>query len=211
MKYLLILAMMLIAAFLESADQRIKDDVRRLVEKNPWQLSEQEYLLVIDKLLSRRPCNMLVFGVGNDSRLWMDHNREGRTAFLEDNEHWLKAVRKKIPDIEAYLVHYHTKRKDWQHWLKAERVKGLMLELPPELLLIKWDIIFVDGPEGWSDDKPGRMRSIYTAAKLAHRSTDCDVFVHDCDRAVESFYSHRFLLDENIVCSIDRLRHYYLP
>lgn len=65
--------------------------------------------------------------------------------------------------------------------------------------------------EGWSDAKPGRMKSIYTAAKLAHSSKDCSVFVHDCDRQVEAIYSDTFLHQKNLISMQDRLRYYYFP
>jgi glucuronoxylan 4-O-methyltransferase len=89
--------------------------------------------------------------------------------------------------------------------------KELLLNLPIEIMEMKWDIIFVDGPEGWSDEKPGRMKSIFTAAQLAHQSKDCYVFVHDCDRPVEAIYSRVFLCDENLISIQERLRKYYIP
>ena len=84
------------------------------------------------------------------------------------------------------------------------------MKLPKEIAQNKWDIIFVDAPEGWSDEKPGRMKSIYTAAKLASLSKDCIVFVHDCDRKVEDVYSNRFLKEENLILTQDRLRYYHI-
>ena len=153
---------------------------------------------------------MLVFGLGKDSKLWMDNNSLGKTVFLEDDKTWFDRICAEIPGINAYLVNYNSQRKDWQNWLKGN-TQDLLLDLPSEILETKWDIIFVDAPAGWSDETPGRMKSIYTAAHLAHKSKGCHVFVHDCNRKVEAVYCSKFLLDENLVSSPYKLRHYFIP
>lgn len=196
---------------LEALPQEIKEEIRRLVTSNPYQLSEAEYALIAETLIDKAPCNMLVFGVGRDSGLWVKLNNQGATVFLEDNPGWLQRVSLEIPEINGYLVTYNTRRTQWLELLNRNRESELLLKLPKEIAQNKWDIIFVDAPEGWSDEKPGRMKSIYTAAKLANLSKDCTVFVHDCDRKVESVYSDRFLHAENLILTQDRLRFYYIP
>jgi uncharacterized protein (TIGR01627 family) len=73
-----------------------------------------------------------------------------------------------------------------------------------------WDVIFVDAPPGGSRRRSGRMKSIYTAAVLARRSTDVDVLVHDCHREVEQAYSERFLGPERLRSQVMTLRHFHL-
>jgi glucuronoxylan 4-O-methyltransferase len=86
------------------------------------------------------------------------------------------------------------------------------MELPDEVGSREWDIILVDGPRGWRDDQPGRMKSIFAASRLIGRPGD--VFVHDCERAVENVYSNKFLGHENLKRQLDGssglLRHYRL-
>ena len=49
-------------------------------------MSEQEYRVIADAVVRRSPCNVLVFGTGYDSELWMKCNARGQTVFLEDSE-----------------------------------------------------------------------------------------------------------------------------
>ncbi len=185
------------------------ETIADLVANNPHQLSIREYSLIAENLLQRGPCNMLIFGVGRDSALWMNLNEGGTTIFLEDNLEWLKYAQDQLPDIQAYLVEYHSKRSQWKMYLEARNYKKLYMNLPEVVMNTKWDIIFVDGPAGNTDSKPGRMKSIYMASLLAHQGNQTtDVFVHDCDRQVEAVYCTTFLGDENLQMTIDRLRFY---
>ena len=191
---------------------KYQEQITKLVESNPHQLSEQEYLYITETISSKIPGNFLIFSVGKDSGLWMDINAEGKTVFLEDNPEWLQWAKSMYQDMEAYLVEYDTQRKQWQDLLNRQREgeNCLSMELPENLLATEWDFIFVDAPAGYLDETPGRMKSIYTAAKLAFtsRTNHTDVFVHDCDREVENMYTNYFLRQENLVSQLDRLRHY---
>ncbi len=213
-KYILALASytsLLCSYSLEALPREIKEEISCLVKNNPYQLSEAEYGLIAERLIDKTPCNMLVFGIGRDSNLWIKINDQGITVFLEDNPIWFDRISREIPHINAYFVTYNTQRNQWLELLNRNIEAELLLELPKEITENKWDIIFVDAPEGWSDEKPGRMKSIFTAAKLAHSSRDCAVFVHDCDRQVEAIYSKKFLHPENLISTQDRLCYYYIP
>lgn len=185
--------------------------ILKLVDGNPHQLSVKEYSLIAETLIRKQPCNLLIFGVGNDSALWMELNKGGYTLFLEDNMYWLQHIQEKLPSIQVYPVHYSTKRSEWKKLLKDSDPNSLHMHLPQQILDTQWDIIFVDAPEGYNDTKPGRMNSIYMAALLAHRKdSSTDVFIHDCDREVEAAYSTYFLHNENLQTTVDRLRHYVI-
>lgn len=187
---------------------KVQTRIEQLIRDNPHQLSYSEYARVAETVLEKTPCNFLVFGVGKDSSLWIDLNKEGSTYFLEDNPYWLNLIKGQIPNLNAYPVVYNTKRKEWKHLLKKTEV--LQLKLPIELNAIKWDIIFVDAPAGWDDECPGRMKSIATAAFFAHTQKDVHVLVHDCDRKVEAIYSSEYLKDNYLVKTIGKLRHYHI-
>ena len=189
---------------------KYQQGIAELVDRNPYQLSVNEYLLIAETLHKKAPCNMLVFGVGKDSSLWMELNRGGNTVFLEDQESWLESAREQLPGIDAYQVSYRTTRTQWRKLLKNPQ--ALWMELPKSIFERKWDIIFVDAPHGHIKTSPGRMQSIYMAALLAHRDNSrCEVFIHDCDRNVEAAYSDRFFHDEHLKTAVDRLRHYAVP
>jgi glucuronoxylan 4-O-methyltransferase len=196
------------AMHLEALPPKLKKRIENLVSKNPWQLSVNEYTAVAETILEKAPCNVLVFGVGRDSTLWMDCNRGGKTVFLEDNAFWLNEMQSSIPNLIAYQVEYNTKRSDWPTLLN--KPDQLYMDLPADVLQTKWDVIFVDGPMGFADDKPGRMKSIYMASLMAKQQPPTDVFVHDCNRVVEYTYCDKFLKNKNLVDEIRKLRHYYI-
>lgn len=174
------------------------------------QLTYAEYALITEKIVTKAPCNVLVFGVGNDSSLWIEANKGGKTVFLEDNAQWLSTIKKRLPKLQGHLVAYNTKRIDWFKLLKCPQFKCLELSLPREIHQTRWDIIFIDGPYGGTDASPGRMKSIYTSSKLAFKNKNVDVFVHDCNRTVEDIYCKTFLLPKNLKKSIRLLRHYHI-
>ena len=169
---------------LQALPLEIEKSINYLVKNNPHQLSKTEYGLIAEILISKTPCNMLVFGVGRDSDLWIKLNNRGTTVFLEDNPMWLNLITQNIPEINAHLVTYNTQRNQWIDLLNRNIEAELLLNLPKEIMETRWDIIFVDAPAGWADQTPGRMKSISTAAKLAFLSKNCNVFVHDCDVSV---------------------------
>lgn len=187
-----------------------RNQIIQLIENNPEQLSFEEYSYITETISQRNPGNFLIFGVGKDSGLWIDINATGTTVFLEDNQDWLKWARETYPGIEAYLVEYDIQRKQWRDLLSDYNQGNdyLLMELPERIIQTTWDFIFVDAPPGYSDELPGRMKSIYMAAKLAFQNRNTDVFVHDCDREVENIYTDYFLHKENLVTQFHRLKHY---
>ena len=52
----------------------IRDDIQRLVEANPNQMSFDEYVYIYNLIESKADCNLLVFGLGKDSDMWMKCN-----------------------------------------------------------------------------------------------------------------------------------------
>ena len=175
--------------------------IKKLREKYDIQLRVLELTEII-RTIEKKPVNFLVFGLGNDTKIWSTINK-GKTVFLEDLDEWYEKIIKKNPKIIVYKVKYYTKREDWKKLLKNP--EKLMMKLPKEVLDTKWDVILVDAPRGWKDGQPGRMQSIYTTSKLMKNG---HVFVHDCDREVEAYYSNKFLKKKNFVKEVKGLRHY---
>jgi len=173
---------------------------------NLIQLSISEISLIAATLQKRGPCHTLIFGLGNDSLFWHLLNQDGHTVFLENNLIWYEKVISKHPQVQAHVVQYNTYRSQWQTLLANPAT--LNLALPVEVTAKRWDVILVDAPNGWRDNQPGRMKSIYMASKLIRPGGD--VFVHDCNRKVEQVYASTFLGDIHLTASIGRLRHFHM-
>lgn len=180
-------------------------DLDDYYNNNHCLLSRHEYLYLAKLIKNNAPCNLLVFGVGHDSDLWVKLNNNGKTIFLEHDDTWIDIISKKINRSLILNVKYTTRRRQWR-WLLFASIFGLTkklrLTLPEKIDLTDWDIIFVDAPQGDSPISPGRMQSIYTASKLSYSH----ILVHDCDRVVEKKACDIFI--GNIFHEIGRLRHY---
>ncbi|WP_045224044.1 hypothetical protein [Methyloterricola oryzae] len=179
--------------------------MRRL---NQIQLTASQLGAIVEVLRNKGPCKLLVFGLGNDSKFWHAVNKGGETVFLENHPGWLEKVVGAAPYIQAYLVNYDTRLRDWRELMAVP--DRLALELPEAVLKQQWDVVLVDGPRGWNDQMPGRMKSIFEASRLV--APDGDIFVHDCEREVEDAYCNHFLGPENLElelpAEIGTLRHY---
>lgn len=188
-------------------DAEIEAVIEEIVALDPHQLSAAEYRYVASLVGGGRGSKMLVFGTGNDSRLWLLANRRGRTVFLESSLWWTKQAQRRSPEAEIWHVGYDTRRDQWRSLLEGDPSR-LALELPPTVASESWDVLFVDGPAGYDDRCPGRMKSIYTAALLARSGGAAEVVVHDCDRELERAYCDRFFHPSELVRSFERTRHY---
>lgn len=185
-------------------------------------------------LRARGPCNLLVFGLGAESPLWLALNHGGRTVYLDENEFYVKYLEPRHPGLEAYDVSYTTKVRDFRDLLEAARgsraaecrpVQNLLFsecrlainDLPNELYDVPWDVVLIDGPSGWNPNSPGRMASVFTTAVLARSGATAakgptDVLVHDFNFEVEQVLSKEFLCDENRVAGsgTPSLAHYVI-
>jgi uncharacterized protein (TIGR01627 family) len=83
-----------------------------------------------------------------------------------------------------------------------------MRDLPKSVVDQRWDIVFVDSPQGGHGQRPGRMQSLYTASVLARKSAPAQFLAHDCDRTVEAKFCDRYLSKSEFVAQVRTLRHY---
>jgi hypothetical protein len=178
--------------------------IRNLMMQYPGIILEAtEILLIARGIREFQQCNLLIFGMGNDTPLWLEINANGRTAFLENSREWFQKIMELCPDAESYLVTYNTKITEWEVLLDEHSL--LAVDLPPQITGTKWDVIVVDGPSGdyqtykkqYGVEPPGRMSSIYMSSYLI--KPNGYVFVHDCHRIIERVYSDRYLFDKNLV------------
>lgn len=152
-------------------------------------LEVEELRAITKEILAKPGPSLLVFGCGNDSVFWEKVNRGGTVAFLEDDPHWAAETQKKLGTATVHVVHYGTRRPQWRALLNDP--SRLAMELPREIEARRWDVILVDGPAGFDDERPGRMKSIYAASHLV--APGGRVFVHDCERQVEDEFASRYL------------------
>lgn len=153
--------------------------VNSLTDKCKSQQHVNQYKYTVDLILRKAPCNVLVFGCGNDSVFYVDANAGGRTVFIEDMAEYVG------DKTEVYNYTYTTIRRDYRELFNKEQ--SLMMDLPGDIKNTFWDIVLVDGPRGYQDDHPGRMQSIFTAAKIGE-----NLLVHDCNRPVEDLYAKKY-------------------
>lgn len=183
--------------------------IKELVARNPLQMSYEEYSYIADCILRRAPCNVLVFGVGNDSAMWREINNAGVTTFLENDDEWSTKIIGSVPGIDIVRCAYTTKLLEADSLLQKHKngEQVLSLELPERVRSITWDVIIVDAPFGGTLDAPGRMQSIFEAHQLAQHGGTVDIFIHDINRPVEKMYADYFFGVKTIQAQFNRLRH----
>ena len=141
-----------------------------------------------------------MFGVGGNSELWLKCNKGGNTIFIEHERKWIKAVKKRLPDINIFKVKYNTIKAKWK--MLIDNPRKLNMKLSKKITDIVWDIIFIDAPQGYNSKKPGRMKSIFSASQLKYKH----ILIHDSDREIEREYGNKYC--SKLIFNVDRLNHY---
>jgi len=159
--------------------------LREMKSKNLGLMSEEQYMNIGYVMNILSPCNILVFGLGEDSYLWNDINKEGKTVFLEDDIEWSNKFNNS--NLEIHNITYTTFVGDHEN-INFDDKKLNELKLPDSVEKEGWDIIIVDaplghGPPGRPYKGPGRMQSIYKAYKLLKPGGIC--IIDDMKRFVE--------------------------
>jgi len=141
-----------------------------------------------------RTSNMLVFGLGFDSNLWLKINN-GRVVFLENLQKWVDKQQAQV-QIASRVVNYSSILwlADWMQCRPASLDAGFLGQVR-DLMDVCWDVILVDSPEAWGGGRPGRMQSMYAAHWLATDGTV--IFADDVDRRIEIQYALNWLVEGN--------------
>jgi hypothetical protein len=153
-------------------------------------LSHYQAKIIASAIRARGPgCRLLVFGLGNDTGLWLKLNELGTTLFMETDPGWVETARAAHPGLPfcmmpTFGITVATSGGLTRHILEA-------LEMPEMLRGSTWDVILVDAPPGFLDETPGRAVSIYWAAQLAAASAD--IFVDDYNRALERHFADLYI------------------
>jgi len=148
------------------------------------QLSPAEISFVLRRLRHAR--SFLVFGVGRDTPLWATLGPPS-TYFIEHNPRWMRSYARFASRFHA--VTYSTEVDRYRELL--DDTAALEMSLPAAVRDGDWDVVLVDAPPGFQSGTPGRMQSIYEAARLVRPGGD--VLVHDMDREPEQVFAARYL------------------
>lgn len=188
-------------------DTKITTYIASLVERNPGQMSIDEYGEIAEAIQVAGDINLLVFGCGRDTPLWLRCNPRGRNVFLEHSPRWMaRAIAMVKEEKEAGLAfafcefeqaHYTTKLEHWKEDLALFLAGGLENNLAMPGLSdfpTDWQIVIVDAPPGGGKNAPGRLQSIYEASRLC--APGGKVFVHDVCRDAEAQACHKILVEK---------------
>lgn len=69
-------------------------------------ISYVEYRYVARAIIAKARCNLLVFGTGFDSELWLQCNHGGLTVFIEDSQEWIDKLESSVPTVNVEHVGY---------------------------------------------------------------------------------------------------------
>ena len=165
-------------------------------------MSKKQYLTIAKKLSESSPCNLLVFGLGEDSYLWSKINNNGITIFLEDSIEWITSINDGTLDVEHVI--YQTLVENQKEI--GYDIEKLEILLPNRVTDLAYDFIIVDAPLGHQPPRPfkgpGRMSSIYMAFKLLKRGGV--VVIDDMGRPIEKQYAFHYFGEENLVDFIEK-------
>jgi len=165
--------------------------VKRYYNKD-IQLSPAKIELIAGAIFNRSPgCNLLVFGLGNDSPLWHNLNESGTTLFVENSSEWIESTLQRYPYLKVIKNTYEgcTVRRSLRSPATAIRRAG---KAPDELSATPWDVIIIDAPGGNRPHHPGRAWPIAWTTHIS--STATHIFVDDYNRELEQSFSNFLLL-----------------
>lgn len=143
---------------------------------------------IFKQFQSNTNTKMLVFGLGYDSRMWYNGNKN--TYFVEDNNEYIQLNHNYIPKENIIQYNYQniTVEKSFQmndKELFDYKVPDKLLELAP------FDIILIDGPEGYNPQKPGRLIPCYWTDRFLSKKGTI-IYIDDSVRKLENYCINRF-------------------
>ena len=155
---------------------------------------------VINDIFSNFTSNtkMLVFGLGYDSKMWYNGNKN--TYFIENNDEYINMNINDIPKNNIIKYEYKINVKDSFQMSDDDLKKYIIPEKIKKLGL--FDIIIIDGPEGWDENKPGRLIPYYWASKLSKKGTI--IYGDDSSRKLEKYCINKFFKNKEKILFTQR-------
>lgn len=135
---------------------------------------------------------MLVFGLGYDSKMWYEGNNKN-TFFIENNYQYIQLNINDISSNNIIYYDYKTKCSTSSALLDNEIEQFII----PEKILKEapFDIIIIDGPEGWLPHKPGRLIPCYWSTLISKPGTI--VYIDDSNRYLENFCIEKYFTNKH--------------
>lgn len=176
--------------------------IKNMKKQKKGLMSKKQYLRIAKKLSEISPCNLLVFGLGDDSYLWSKINNKGKTIFLEDSKDWIASVNDGTLDVE-HVVYQTSVENQKDIGFIPEKLE---FSIPNRVSDLTYDFIIVDAPLGHQPPRPfkgpGRMSSIYMAFKLLKKGGV--VVIDDMGRPIEKQYAFHYFKEENLIDFIEK-------
>ena len=144
---------------------------------------------------------MLVFGLGYDSALWYKATNKN-TYFIENNQKYID-LNKNINNNNVIFYQYNFITVELSLNLTDDKIN--MFKIPQKLLeLAPFDIILVDGPNGYDKNCPGRLLPLYWSKKYLSKEGTI-IYVDDATRVLEKNCINKYFIDNVKVYFRDRL------
>jgi hypothetical protein len=159
------------------------------------QISPSQVEIVASCLRARAPgARMLVFGLGNDTPMWLRLNADGETLFVEHDRSFIDRARVTTPaaSVIAYDFGAHTTVMG-SFSMSADALESV--PMPPEIADGSWDVILVDGPTGYRMGDPGRALPLLWTSRVMSRRTH--IFVDDYNRPLERHFADLLVRFDN--------------
>ena len=130
---------------------------------------------------------MLVFGLGYDSKMWYEGNNKN-TFFVENQDAYIKMNIKDIPQENIIKYDYKTTVLS-SFQLTDNEIADFII---PEKIMnaAPFDIIIIDGPQGFTKKKPGRLIPIYWSTIISKPGTI--IYIDDANRKLENFCIQKY-------------------
>lgn len=142
---------------------------------------------------------MLVFGLGHDSKMWYEGTNKN-TYFVENNQKYIELNKNDIASDHIIKYDYKTTCKKSMQMTEQE-IKAY--EIPEELIKLgPFDIIIIDGPEGWGENTPGRLLPCYWSTLLTNVSTL--IYIDDSKRVLESYCIKKYFKNNRKIIFTER-------
>ena len=142
---------------------------------------------------------MLVFGLGHDSKMWYNGNKN--TYFIENNDAYIHLNRNFIP--KSNIIKYEYKNINVENSLIMNDDDISKYIIPENIKnLGPFDIIIIDGPAGNTNKLPGRLIPYYWATQLSKKGTI--IYGDDSSRKLENYCINKFFKDKEIKLFTER-------
>lgn len=145
--------------------------------------------------------NVLIFGLGYDSKMWFHQNN--KTYFIENNDEYIKLNKDVIP--EENIIKYDYKNLTVKNSYNMNLDDMNLYKIPTKILqLAPFKIILIDGPPGYNNEQPGRLIPICWAKYLSNENTL--IYVDDSSRKLETYAINKFFNNNPKIIFNSRLK-----